>query len=117
MKLKDIVMKKSLLSLKLLIGLYLVVATLFLIGAVAGDQDDFSKTMCVSVFSFIWAYFHHKVRSGLQQEKYWAWIASINLFIMTIPSFLFPIGILGLRGVLKKETRRTFARNDLAEAC
>lgn len=99
-------MKQSLLALKILIGFYVTLAIILMIFPLLG-MGNISGLIFMSILTFGWAYFHFKVRSGLLQEKYWAWVASIIIFGTTILSLLFPIGILGMIGALKKETRDT----------
>lgn len=108
-------MKHSLLSLKILIGFYIVLALLLLLIPIVSNSANVGGMIFTSIFTSGWAYFHYKVRSSLMLKKYWAWIVSIIIFGMTTLSILFPLGILGLMGVLKKETRHAFARNDLGE--
>ena len=47
---------------------------------------------------------------GLKENKYWAWVAGIVISALSIPSFYFIFGILGLMGLLNKETKKAFKR-------
>jgi fumarate reductase subunit D len=48
---------------------------------------------------------------GLHQRKFWAWIAGLCIFGMYAPSLFFPLGALGLWGLLDSGSRAEFGLN------
>lgn len=52
----------------------------------------------------------HKIRKGLEEGRYWAWVAGLIIFTLMSLSPLFPPGIIGLFDLLKRDTRAKFNR-------
>ena len=48
---------------------------------------------------------------GLKHRKFWAWIAGLCAFGLYLPSLFFPLGALGLWGLLDAGSRREFGIN------
>jgi hypothetical protein len=42
------------------------------------------------------------------EGKYWAWVAGIIVSGMQVLSIFFPLGIMGLMGLLNSKTRQAF---------
>jgi hypothetical protein len=83
-----------------LLAIGMVLASLFL--------DQAGGIIFVALFAAAWGYLHIKIRQGLLAQKYWAWIAGIIVSGMSLLSLLFPLGIMGLIGLLKHEVRMAF---------
>jgi Ca2+/Na+ antiporter len=45
---------------------------------------------------------------GLTKRKFWAWVAGLIMFGIYVPSLFFPLGALGLWGLLDENSRREF---------
>lgn len=45
---------------------------------------------------------------GLRKRKFWAWIAGLCIFAIYAPSLYFPLGLLGLWGLLDEGSRAEF---------
>jgi hypothetical protein len=45
---------------------------------------------------------------GLGRRKFWAWVAGLCLFGLYVPSLFFPLGALGLWGLLDEGSRAEF---------
>ena len=75
------------------------------------EQSDFLLYISAFVLGFV--FLIAKTISGLGKRKYWAWITSIVIIGMLVPTFVFPFGIWGLYDLLKKETRNKFSSLDL----
>lgn len=61
---------------------------------------------------FVLAGFIEIVVRGLKRHKYWAWIASIIIFGIYIPSIFIVLGIIGLIGILKQDTKKIFVQQE-----
>lgn len=48
------------------------------------------------------------VKSGLHRRKFWAWVAGLCIFATYVPSLFFPLGGLGLWGLLDEGSRAEF---------
>jgi hypothetical protein len=48
------------------------------------------------------------VVSGLGRRRFWAWVAGLCIFGLYVPSLFFPLGALGLWGLLDTGTRAEF---------
>jgi len=45
---------------------------------------------------------------GLRRRKFWAWVAGLCIFGLYVPSLFFPLGALGLWGLLDSGSRAEF---------
>lgn len=45
---------------------------------------------------------------GLRRRKFWAWVVGLCLFGLYVPSLFFPLGVLGLWGLLDSGSRAEF---------
>jgi hypothetical protein len=48
------------------------------------------------------------VKNGLRKRKFWAWVAGLCIFGIYLPSLFFPLGALGLWGLLDEGSRSEF---------
>lgn len=55
------------------------------------------------------------VAYGLNQRKFWAWVAGLIIFGLYVPSAFLPLGGFGLWGLLDKGTRAEFSIGDRNE--
>ena len=106
-------LNKTLISLKIMTIFYYILRALLLGLELSGvlvpsEQLNISGIMFMSGFVFVLGYFFQKVNSGLRQDKYWAWISAIILSGMMSFSLFFILGVIGLMGLLSKETRQHF---------
>ena len=62
----------------------------------------------LSVLSIVFGVFFEFVIRGLKKRKYWAWVASIIICGVSIPSLLIIPSIIGLITLLNKEVRKEF---------
>jgi hypothetical protein len=46
--------------------------------------------------------------SGLGRRRFWAWVLSLMLFLLFLPTLYFPLGLLGLWGLLDRGTKDEF---------
>jgi len=49
---------------------------------------------------------------GLKDNKFWSWVASLIICGLYIPSLFIILGIIGLSGLLNKETRKNFLKSN-----
>ncbi len=99
-------MNPALISLRIAAVLYFVLSA-FLIGT-GLVIDNGASLLFISLFSIGFGYFILRVRSGLIAGKYWAWVAGIIISGMQVFSLFFPLGIMGLMGLLNTKTRQAF---------
>ena len=104
-------MKYALLSLKITFVFYYVFAGVLLLGILIPETSGVGMAF-LSFAAGILGFAVTKVHSGLAQKKYWAWVASIIISGLSLFSLFFPIGLMGLIGLLNKETRQAFAKID-----
>lgn len=45
---------------------------------------------------------------GLRRRKFWAWVVGLGIFAVYVPSLFFPLGALGLWGLLDSGSRAEF---------
>lgn len=67
----------------------------------------------MAIISWGMGVFIECVIRGLKQSRYWAWIAGIIVAGIYTPSLFLPLGILGLVGLLDRETREHFSAGPL----
>ena len=48
------------------------------------------------------------VAYGIHRRGFWAWIAGLCIFAVYVPSLFFPLGVLGLWGLLDGGSREVF---------
>ncbi len=72
-------------------GRYLVARAVFAVAV----------TVFVSLFLLL-------VSRHLEQRRFWAWVAAIVFFSLMLDTWFFPLGVLGLWGLLTKGTRAEF---------
>jgi hypothetical protein len=90
--------------------LYLLVGLLMLVLFQSIDESGRGLTLGVGMFVFCLALiaFIELVAYGLGQRKFWAWVAGLCIFGMYAPSVFFPLGALGLWGLLDSGSRAEF---------
>ncbi len=100
--------------------LYILLALLFgtfgtmgdLFGEKPTSQGEYFYILGFTIFfvflSLGMAVFIEVVCRHLKQGKYWAWIAGLILCGIYVPSLFIVLGIIGLIGLLKPETRKYF---------
>ncbi len=99
-------MNPALLSLKIAQYLYFVLAAVLVV--LSFTLDSGAGLLFVSFFTIGWGYFLVRIRRGLIEGKYWAWVAGIIISGMQVFSIFFPLGIMGLMGLLNSKTRQAF---------
>lgn len=100
-------MKPALLSLRIITVLNTIISIILILASVLRDDPIvFGLGVFIGVFSML----YHLIHRGLVAKKYWAWVAGIIVSGMYTFSLFFPLGIMGLVGLLKRETRQDFNR-------
>lgn len=99
-------MNPALLSLKIAQFLYFILAAVLVVSSFAVEGGV--GLLVVSLFIIGWGYFLIRIRRGLMEGKYWAWVAGIIVSGMQVLSIFFPLGIMGLMGLLNSKTRQAF---------
>ncbi len=61
-----------------------------------------------SITSLAMGIFFEIVIKNLKEKKYWSWIAALVLCGMYLTSLLFPLGIIGIIGLVDKEVKEDF---------
>lgn len=92
---------------------YAFIALVCLLGLIFFPMDEFGEDKSVFqitavmmvFFGCAFAVFIELVASALKKGKYWAWIASICLAGLYLPSAFLPLGIFMLIGLLKEDTK------------
>ena len=64
----------------------------------------------IGIFFVLFAVTIELIVKGLKNRRYWAWIGAIIFCALSIPGVLILPGILGLRGLLVRETRILFQK-------
>lgn len=105
-------MKYASLSLKICAGCQHLIALLSLVLAFTLDGEMLVVWLGLGVISALMGFGIRKVRQALEAGKYWGWVGSVVVCGLFTMSGLFPVGIMGLVGLLKKETRQAFADID-----
>jgi len=72
--------------------------------------DYFAGGFLLVFVSFGMAIFVEIVIKGLKQEKFWAWVTSVVICSIYIPSGFIIFGIIGLVGLLNKDVRKDFLK-------
>jgi chromate transport protein ChrA len=62
----------------------------------------------IVVFSLLMTIGIEYVVASLHRRRYWAWIASLFIFTVYVPSLFFPLGALGLWGLLDRGSLAEF---------
>jgi hypothetical protein len=92
--------------------LYFMVGVLILgIFAINEHEAGTGAGLCMFVFCVALIAGIEVVVHGLHQRKFWAWIAGLCIFGMYIGSLFFPLGALGLWGLLDSGSRAEFGVN------
>lgn len=99
-------MNSALLSLKIAQFLYFILAALLVV--LSFTMEGGAALFAFSLFVVAWGYFMLRIRRGLLEGKYWAWVAGIIVSGMQTLSIFFPLGIMGLMGLLNTNTRQAF---------
>lgn len=116
-------LKNALICLRISEGLYVLLAILFgILGAggmfgMPANAPDSTEMVFVwgMVFFFVFislgmAVFIEIICRHLKQGRYWAWIAGLILCGIYIPSLFIILGIVGLLGLLKPDTKTYFQK-------
>jgi hypothetical protein len=82
--------------------LYLIVGVLMFPLFMADDDTGLGLPFAVGMFVFCLALIAgiEFVVYGLHRRKFWAWVAGLCIFGVYAPSLFFPLGVLGLWGLL-----------------
>lgn len=91
-------------------ALYLVVGILVFPLLLTGDGRRPAQPAVIFLAAFCWALSIgvEVVAAGLRRRKFWAWVAGLCVFGMYVPSLFFPLGALGLWGLLDAGSRAEF---------
>lgn len=95
-------------------GLYLLLGLLAVPLFVADDPDGIGRPFAVGLFVCCLALIAgiEFVAYGLSRRKFWAWVAGVCIFAIYAPSLFFPLGALGLWGLLDAGSRAEFGVGD-----
>ena len=90
--------------------LYLLVGLLMFPLFLADDHTGIGLPLAVGMFVFCLALIAgvEFVAFGLGRRKFWAWVAGLCIFGTYAPSLFFPLGVLGLWGLLDRGSRAEF---------
>ncbi|WP_144053691.1 hypothetical protein [Baaleninema simplex] len=70
--------------------------------------EDAAAKVAIFIACLVFVSIIEFIRRGLKRRKFWAWVAGIGIFALYIPSLFFPLGALGMWGLLDKGSRREF---------
>lgn len=90
------------------IAISLCLPTLVLLAPEAREEFPLWGAFCTGFLGVGFAVFIEIVVRELKKQKFWAWIAGICLSGLYIPSIFFPLGVMGLIGLLDGEVRAAF---------
>ena len=65
----------------------------------------FMAVLCVALIIGI-----EFVAAGLRKRRFWAWVAGLCIFGLYLPSIFFPLGALGMWGLLDEGSRAEFRK-------
>jgi hypothetical protein len=99
-------MNPALISLRIAAILYFILAAVIVVLSFSLDKG--LALIFMSLVAFGMGYLMLKIRLGLIAGKYWAWVAGIIISGMQVFSIFFPLGIMGLIGLLNTKTRQAF---------
>jgi hypothetical protein len=90
--------------------LYLVLGALMFPLFTHDDETGYGSVIAAGFFVFclILVAGIELVVYGLHRRKFWAWVAGLCIFGLYAPSLFFPLGALGLWGLLDKGSRAEF---------
>lgn len=89
--------------------LYLLIGLLMFPLFMADDTGHgLPFAVCLLIFCLALSAGIEVVVYGLHQRKFWAWVAGLCIFGMYVPSLFFPLGALGLWGLLDSGSRAEF---------
>jgi|SRR5713226_7521696 len=91
--------------------LYLIVGILiFFLFTRDGDETGLGMVFAIGALLFCLALIAgiEFVVYGLCNRKFWAWVAGLCIFGVYVPSLFFPLGALGLWGLLDSGSRAAF---------
>jgi hypothetical protein len=89
-------------------GLYLLLAVMMFPILVAEDGRGLTLAIIMSAFCVALSIGVEIVAVGLGRRKLWAWVAGLCVFGTYVPSLFFPLGALGLWGLLDAGSRAQF---------
>lgn len=99
-------MNPALISLRIAAILYFILAAV--ITVLSFSLDKVFALLFMSLVGIGMGFLMLKIRSGLIAGKYWAWVAGLIISGMQVFSLFFPLGIMGLIGLLNTKTRQAF---------
>lgn len=105
-------MKLALIALRIMSIAYLVLGPILI--TVGLFYQETLVFLFIGPFLFGLGILYHQIRKGLVEGKYWAWVSGIIVSALSLTSLFFPLGIMGLYGLLNRETRQAFNRIDEA---
>lgn len=113
----EIKLKRAIASLYVMIALKIVtsVYSLSLVMKVADINNLMAGEYSFSVFGGIFLTLITSIISvitagALKEQKLWAWLSAISLFIISLASLAFPASIIGLLSLLDEEVRTKFVK-------
>ncbi len=66
-------------------------------------ETVFASLVCFGLAALVEFVIH-----GLRRRKFWAWVAGLCIFGLFLPTYFFPLGALGLWGLLDNGSRAEF---------
>jgi hypothetical protein len=107
--------KYTFLALKIQAGVYFILSiALIIVGFL--QPEGGVPLIGMGLFTSVLGFANLKIKKSLAAGKYWAWVTAIVVFGLSLFSIFLPLSVMGLVGLLKKETRQTFAGNDLVSS-
>jgi len=107
--------KLATICLHISVVLYLLIAIGAVVFCVFFPADDVEEAVvlyvafiAMAVLCLLLAAGIEIVVGGLKGRKFWAWVVGLIIFGLYLPSLFFPLGALGLWGLLDSGSRRAF---------
>lgn len=99
--------KPAIICIRIASIIYLLIAVL-LVGIGFFLKEDMFIFILYSVLILPIVFWCEITILGLKKTKYWAWVSSIIMFAMFIPSLFIVIGIVGIKTMLSEPVRNQF---------
>jgi hypothetical protein len=88
--------------------LYILLVPVLVLFFHVHEDPECPNLVALGIFCVLSALGVEVVAFGLRRHRFWAWIASLCIFGLYVPSFFLPIGTLGLWLLLNRATRDAF---------
>lgn len=103
-------MHKAIICLRILLAINSILGTSLVLFPFFAPKElpnsEFMWLMGGIMYAF--SFFYWRIIHGLKQKSYWAWVSAIVIFSLNVFSILFPVAIVGLVSITRKDVSRSF---------